>query len=343
MQQQTSWQRIALTAFGGPEMLRVVNETTLPQPGPGQIRVRVRAAGTGFTDTIIRLGQYPGVKQKPPFTIGYDWFGTVDAIGTGVTDLAVGDAVADMPVIGGYTQYLCVDAARVLRCPPGLDPAEAVSMILSYTTAWQMLKRECTVQRGDWILVHAAGGAVGSALLDLATHLGLRTIGTASPAKHALLRHYGAEPIDYRTEDVVARTLTISGGGVKAVFDTIGGASWSRSYRCLARGGTLVGFGALQAKDGTESIPSLLWGFTKLLALWKLLPDGKHSCFYNIQSRREAKPAEFHEDLGELMQMLAAKQLHPAIAERVPLAQAAEVHRRIDAAEIAGKVVLLCD
>lgn len=343
MQQQTSWQRIALTAFGGPEMLRVVNETTLPQPGPGQIRVRVRAAGTGFTDTIIRLGQYPGVKQKPPFTIGYDWFGTVDAIGTGVTGLAVGDAVADMPVIGGYTQYLCVDAARVLRCPPGLDPAEAVSMILSYTTAWQMLKRECTVQRGDWILVHAAGGAVGSALLDLATHLGLRTIGTASPAKHALLRHYGAEPIDYRTEDVVARTLTISGGGVKAVFDTIGGASWSRSYRCLARGGTLVGFGALQAKDGTESIPSLLWGFTKLLALWKLLPDGKHSCFYNIQSRREAKPAEFHEDLGELMQMLAAKQLHPAIAERVPLAQAAEVHRRIDAAEIAGKVVLLCD
>jgi NADPH:quinone reductase-like Zn-dependent oxidoreductase len=113
MDQPTHWQRIELTAFGGPEMLRVVQETTLPQPGPGQIRVRVLAAGTGFTDTIIRLGQYPGVKQKPPFTPGYDWFGVVDALGTGVTGLAVGDAVADMPVIGGYTQYLCVDAARV--------------------------------------------------------------------------------------------------------------------------------------------------------------------------------------------------------------------------------------
>jgi NADPH:quinone reductase-like Zn-dependent oxidoreductase len=343
MDQPTHWQRIELTAFGGPEMLRVVQETTLPQPGPGQIRVRVLAAGTGFTDTIIRLGQYPGVKLKPPFTPGYDWFGVVDALGTGVTGLAVGDAVADMPVIGGYTQYLCVDAARVQRCPAGLDPAEAVSMILSYTTAWQMLKRECRLQRGDWILVHAAGGAVGSALLDLAKHLGLRVIGTASAAKHPLLKRYGAEPIDYRSEDFVSRTLQISGGGVKAVFDTIGGANWSRSYRCLARGGTLVGFGALQAKDGTESIPSLLWGFTKLLALWKLLPDGKHSCFYNIQTRRAAKPAEFHEDLGELMQMLAADQLRPAVAERVPLAQAAEVHRRIDAAQIAGKVVLIPD
>jgi hypothetical protein len=98
----------------------------------------------------------------------------VDALGAGVTDIAVGDAVADMPVIGGYTQYLCVDAARVVRCPQGLDPAEAVSMILSYTTAWQMLKRECSLQSGDWILVHAAGGAVGSALLDLGRHLGLR-------------------------------------------------------------------------------------------------------------------------------------------------------------------------
>ncbi len=343
MNQKTRWQRIELQAFGGPEQLRVVEETTLPQPGPGQCRVRVRAAGTGFTDTIIRLGQYPGVKQKPPFTLGYDWFGEVDALGAGVTDIAVGDAVADMPVIGGYTQYLCVDAARVVRCPQGLDPAEAVSMILSYTTAWQMLKRECSLQSGDWILVHAAGGAVGSALLDLGRHLGLRVIGTASAAKHPLLLRFGATPIDYRSEDFVTRTLEISGGGVKAVFDTIGGANWSRSYRCLERGGTLVGFGALQAKDGTESIPSLLWGFTKLLALWKLLPDGRRTGFYNIQSRRESRPAEFREDLSELMQMLSAGKLAPAVAERVPLAQAQRVHRRIDAAEIAGKVVLICD
>lgn len=215
-------------------------------------------------------------------------------------------------------------------------------MILSYTTAWQMLKRECRLQRGDWILVHAAGGAVGSALLDLARHMGLRVIGTASASKHSLLTRYGAEPIDYRNEDFVARTRAIAGGGVTAVFDTIGGANWARSYRCLARGGTLVGFGALQVKDGTESIPSLLWGFAKLLALWKLKPDGKRSCFYNIQTRREQKPAEFAEDLGELMHMLAADQLRPAIAERVPLAQAAEVHRRIDASAIAGKVVLIC-
>lgn len=338
-----AWQRIELAAFGGPEQLRVVTDTALPEPAPGQVRVRVLAAGTGFTDTIIREGQYVGVKQKPPFTPGYDWYGMVDALGAGVSGLAVGDPVADMPVIGGYTQYLCVDAERVVRCPHGLDPAEAVCMVLSYTTAWQMLKRECTLAPGDWILVHAAGGAVGTALLELARLRGLRVIGTASQAKHTLVRHFGATPIDYRSEDFVARTLEISGGGVKAVFDTIGGRNWSRSYRCLARGGTLVGFGALQLTTGEEAVPALLWGFAKLLGLWKLLPDGRHSRFYNIQTRREQKPAEFREDLAELMQLLRDGKLSPAVADRVPLAQAADAHRRIDAAEIAGKVVLICD
>ena len=338
-----AWQHIDIDAFGGPDQLRVVQETALPEPGPGQLRVRVRAAGTGFTDTIIRQGQYVGVKQKPPFTLGYDWFGEVDAVGAGVSDFAPGDAVADMPVIGGYTQYLCVDADRVVRCPAGLDPAEAVCMVLSYTTAWQMLKRECSLRRGDWVLVHAAGGAVGTALLELARLRGLRVIGTASATKHALLRSFGAEPIDYRSEDFVQRTREISGGGVKAVFDTIGGRNWARSYRCLARGGTLVGFGALQLTTGMESLPSLLWGFARLLALWKLIPDGRRTRFYNIQTRREKHPADFSEDVAELMALLAAGDLHPAIAGRVPLERAAEVHRRIDAGQIAGKVVLICD
>lgn len=337
-----TWQRIELTAFGGPDNLRVVEETQLPEPAAGEVRVKVLAAGTGFTDTIIRQGQYVDVKDKPPFTLGYDWFGVVDKLGAGVTTLQVGDAVCDMPVIGGYTQYLCVAADRVVPCPEGLDPAEAVCMILSYTTAYQMLTRECRLQPGDKILVHAAGGAVGTALLELGRAMGLTVYGTASPAKHALVRSLGATPIDYRSEDFVARTLELSGGGVQAVFDTIGGRNFSRSYRCLARGGKLVGFGALQLTTGEEKVPTLLWGFFKLLVLWKLLPDGKLTSFYNIQKRREKHPVDFVVDVQRLMAMLAAGELKPAVAARVPLAQAADVHRQIDQAGIAGKVVLVC-
>ncbi|MFO7552142.1 MAG: medium chain dehydrogenase/reductase family protein [Haliea sp.] len=339
----TSWQHIQLTAFGGPEKLQAVTEPTLPEPGPGQLRVRVLTAGTGFTDTIIRRGQYPGVKQKPPFTPGYDWFGVVDAVGSGVSALQVGDCVADMPVIGGYTQYLLADAARVIPCPAGLDPAQAVCMILSYTTAYQMLTRECSLKPGDSVLVHAAGGAVGTALLELARELGLTAYGTASAGKHDLVRSFGATPIDYRNTDFELEIKRLTDGrGVQAVFDTIGGHNWSRSYRCVARDGKLVGFGALQVTTGEESIPGLLWGFAKLLGLWRCLPDGRSTGFYNIQSRREKHPQEFREDVMTLLQWLKDGRLHPALAEVRPLAEAAEVHRLIDAGVVPGKIVLDC-
>ncbi|WP_241505833.1 medium chain dehydrogenase/reductase family protein [Parahaliea mediterranea] len=349
------WQRIEVSRFGGPEVLQVVTEQGLPQPGPGQVRVKVLTAGTGFTDAIIRQGQYVDVKDKPPFTLGYDYIGVVDALGEGVGegvgesagegagDLTVGDWVADMPVIGGYTQYLCADASQLVRCPMGLDPAQAVCMILSYTTAYQMLTRECSLNPGEAILVHAAGGAVGTALLDLGRALGLRVFGTASAGKHELVRRFGATPIDYRNEDVAAVIgRETDGAGVKAVFDTLGGASWTRSYRYLARGGTLVAFGALQLTTGEEKLPGLLWGFAKLLAFWPLLPDGRRSVFYNIQRRRQKLPQAFREDLSTLLQWLAQGRLNPAVAAVRPLGDAAEVHRQIDSGRIAGKVVLDC-
>lgn len=337
------YQHVVLRAFGDPEQLEVVTEEKLPEPGPGQIRVRVLTAGTGFTDTIIRAGHYPDVKEKPPFTPGYDWFGVVDALGAGVTALAVGDPVADMSVIGGYTQYLCVDAGRVVPAPTGLDPAAAVCMLLSYTTAWQMLTRIRELRPGQTILVHAAGGAVGSALLELGRELGLKVIGTASTGKKDLVERMGATHVDYRREDVSQRVRTLAPGGVDAVFDTLGGRSWRRSYRLLKRGGLLVGFGALEMGQGRESLPSLLWGFAQLMLLWKLLPDGRRSVFYNILRRRQQHPEEFREDVATLFEMLQAGRLQPAVAQRLPLADVAEAHRLIESGAVEGKIVLVCN
>ena len=336
-----SYKHIVVTEFGGPDNLAVVEEAALPEPAAGQVRVKVLAAGTGFTDTIIRQGQYVDVKDKPPFTLGYDWFGVVDKVGAAVTDLQQGDYVADMPVIGGYTEYLCVDANRVVPAPDGLDPAEAVCMILSYTTAYQMLTRIKKLTPGMVCLVHAGGGAVGTALLELGRLMGLTMIATASASKKALVERFGAIPIDYRHEDFVSRSIALSEGGVDVVFDTIGGKNWSRSYRCLKRGGTLIAFGALQLTSGEEKLPSLLMGFARLLLLWKLLPDGKTSLFYNIHSRRGKLPEEFKADVQALFALLKEGKLKPAVADRLPLDQAAQAHRRIDKADVQGKIVLV--
>lgn len=338
------YQRVTLKAFGGPEQLQLETLSELPEPADGEVRVRVLTAGTGFTDTIIREGQYVGVKEKPPFTPGYDWFGVVDKLGAGVEGLAVGQYVADMPVIGGYTQYLCVPADRVIPAPEGLDPAQAVAMILSYTTAYQMLTRIRSLPLGASCLVHAAGGAVGSALLELGREMGLTMYGTASPGKHELVRSFGATPIDYRSEDFVERVLRETGGkGVDVVFDTIGGKNWSRSYRCVSRGGILVAFGALQLTTGEERVPSLLWGFFKLMLGWRLIPDGRATAFYNIQTRREKEPGQFKEDVAALFGLLKDGKLRPALQDVVPLSCVQEVHRMIDKAEISGKVVLNCE
>jgi NADPH:quinone reductase-like Zn-dependent oxidoreductase len=338
------YQRVVVTEFGGPEKLKVVTESNLPEPAAGQIRVKVLTAGTGFTDTIIRVGQYIDVKDKPPFTLGYDWVGVVDKLGAGVSNLKVGQWVADMPVIGGYTQYLCVDATQVVPIPDTVDPAEAVCMILSYTTAYQMLTRVRDIPKGSVCLVHAAGGAVGTALLELGRLMGLKMFGTASKSKHELVTRLGGIPIDYRNEDFVARIKQETDGqGVDVVFDTIGGKNWARSYQCVKRGGILIAFGALQFTTGEESVLSATLGFAKLLGFWKLIPDGKATTFYNIHHRRQKLPAEFAQDVQALMKLLVDGKLKPAVAGRYPLADAANVHRMIDKAEIAGKVVLICN
>ena len=338
-----SYQHVVINRFGGPEVLKLETVQDLPEPGAGEIRIKVLCAGTGFTDTIIRAGQYPGVKNKPPFTIGYDWVGIVDKLGPGVRNWKPGDMAADMSVIGGYSQYLCVSANRAIPVPAKLDPAEAVCMPLSYGTAYQMLTRLKQLKRGDSCLVHAAAGAVGTALLELGREMGLIMYGTASSGKHDVVRRFGGIPIDYRNEDFETRILEETGGeGVDIVFDAIGARNWSRSFRCLKKGGLLVGYGALQMSTGEEKLPSLLWGFAKLAVFWNLLPNQKNSLFYNIQTRRDKKPVEFKNDIETLMQWLKDGRLKPAIAAKRPLNDAREVHREIEEARIAGKVVLMC-
>jgi NADPH:quinone reductase-like Zn-dependent oxidoreductase len=331
--------RVVVTQHGGPDVLQVVEED-LSEPRAGEVRVKVLAAGVSAYDLMFRRsGSLPGT-PRVPFTLGEDVVGVVDKLGEGVSTLEPGQMVAgatfSLGVGGGYVEFLCLPASEWVPVPPGVDPAQAVCLVVNYLNAHTVMHRTAKVRRGERILVHGAAGGVGSALLELGRLAGLEMYGTASKYNHKLVSAFGATPIDYRTEDFVERIRSLTGDGVDVVFDPIGGARqlW-RSYRALRKGGRLVWFGVAAAKkEGLRVIPFTLLTRT-LLAL---LPDGKQAPLAPDLSKDNAG---YRETLAELLDLLAANKIKPVVAERVPLAEAARAHELLERGGYAGKVVLV--
>jgi NADPH:quinone reductase-like Zn-dependent oxidoreductase len=339
------WQHLRISRFGGPEVLQVAEESAIPEPGAGEVRIKVLAAGTGFTDTMIRRGRYPDFKGPVPFTPGYEIVGVVEKTGAGVISPRAGEMVADLCVVGGYAQYAIRPSRFLVPVPDGIDPAEAVCVPLAYLTAFQMLTRCRNLPAGTSLLVIGASGTVGTAFLDLARHLALRAIGTCSAANLAVIERFGAAAIDYRAGDFVTsvRPLTPGGAGVDIVFDAIGGAHFGRSFACLAPGGLLVGYGSQTMAVGRESLIAAGLGLARL-KLWSalsFLSGGRSAVFYSITARRSTHPEEFKADMATLFQLLRAGAIRPVVIERLPLAAAGEVHARIDRGGLGGKIVLL--
>lgn len=331
-----SYKRVIIEKFGEPEMLRLVEEPVLPEPEANEVRVKVLTTSANFTDVMIRKGMYPEVKQKPPFSPGYDMVGVVDKVGNEVTRFQEGDKVADMTVIGAYSEYICLPEKQLTHLPDQLDPAEATSIILSYVTAWQMLHRIAKIKKGQKILVHGAGGAVGMAMLQLGKLMDLEIYGTASGSKHDMIEAAGAIPIDYKTTDFADHIKSHTEKGLDAVFDPIGGKNFRKSFSVLQKKGKLVAYGFYNAVMGYGG--SIPMDFMKL-QLWNILPNGRSATFYSIGSLRKKHPEWFMEDLTALFRLLANKKIKPIIAGHYPLEKAAEVHQMIEKANVRGKIV----
>jgi NADPH:quinone reductase-like Zn-dependent oxidoreductase len=342
-----AWQHIVISRFGGPEVLEMAEEPLVPEPGPGEVRLKVIAAGTGFTDTMIRRGRYPDFKGPLPFTPGYEVVGIVEKAGTDVMVPPQGQMVADLCMVGGYAQYAIRPARYLVPIPDGIDPDEAVCIPLAYLTAFQMLTRYRSLPTGATILVIGASGTVGTALLDLARHFGLKAIGTCSAANMSVVEQFGAVALDYRAGDFVAsvRQLTESRpghSGVDIAFDAIGGSHFNRSFACLASGGLLIGYGSQTMGVGEEGLLSAGLGLLRL-KLWdvlRFLLHGRRALFYSITARRSKQPEQFRADMATLFKLLRVGAIHPVVIDRLPLAAAREVHQRIDAGGLGGKIVL---
>ena len=338
--------RVVITARGGPEVLKVIEEE-ISEPRPEEVRLKVLATGVAFADVLMRYGMYPNTPPLP-FSPGYDVVGVVDKLGGNVNDFAVGDTVAALTMFGGYSRYLCVSARELTRVPAGVDPAEAVSLVLNYVTAQQMIHRIAQLRPGQSVLIHGAAGGVGTAALELGKLAGLKMFGTASRSKHDLVTSLGGIPIDYKSDDFVTRVLQMTGGkGVDAVFDAVGGSNWWRSYKTLRTagkepGGKLIGFGMSSVIE--QGRPSKLRGLASfaLMGLLGILPDGKTARWYSITTEKKRHPEWFREDLALLLALLRDKKIHPAVSERLPLREAQRAHELIEHSRVTGKIVLLC-
>lgn len=336
--------RIVVPRFGGPDLMKVVEEE-IPEPGPGEVRVRIVVAGIGFPDVVIREGTYPG-GPKPPFTPGYDFIGTVDKLGAGVTGVDLGQTVGAITVYGSYADYLCVPAGWLVPVPAGLDPAEAVSLVFNYVTAYQMLHRAARVNKGDRLLVHGAAGGVGTAVLQLGQLAGLELFGTASGTQTGVVSALGATPIDYTEGSFLTRIRELTDDGVDVVLDGIGGRVALRSYRALRRGGRLVMFGHYSTLvGGRKSVRRMAVFYLSAAMVFaaNLVPDGKRVLPFQVAKLRDRHPEWFREDATTLFDLLSEGKLKPIVSERIPLVEARRAHENLGRGGVTGKQVLICD
>jgi len=240
--------RIIVTHYGGPDALQVVEEEC-PEPKADEARVRVLAAGVSLPDLMMREGIHPET-PRVPFTPGWDLVGVVEQIGAGVSGIEPGQMVAALPISGAYAEFVCLPQRELIPVPPGLDAAEAVSLVLNYVTAYQMLHRAAKVRNGQRALIHGAAGGVGSALLQLGRLAGLEMYGTCSSRGASTVSDLGGIPIDYQHIDLVKEIRRLTSGGVDVVFDGIGSTHIWRSRKALRPGGTVVAYGLTSSLRG---------------------------------------------------------------------------------------------
>jgi NADPH2:quinone reductase len=326
----TTSRAIRIDRQGGPEEMQLV-QVTVGDPGPGEIRIRHKALGLNFIDVYQRSGVYP---MQLPLQLGMEGAGIVEAVGEGVTHLAVGDraAYASQPP-GAYCEVRVMPAKCVCKLPDAISFETGAAMMLKGLTAQYLLKRTLPqggLQAGDFVLFHAAAGGVGLIACQWAKALGLRLIGTAgSEAKCALALANGAEhAINYAAEDFAARVKEITGGkGVKVVYDSVGKDTWDKSLDCLAPFGLMASFGNASGPVAPFS-PGILGPKGSIYVT-------RQTLFSHIATRESTQAMA-----DDLFSVVASGQVKIHIDQRYTLEQVQQAHRDLEARKTTGCTIL---
>jgi NADPH2:quinone reductase len=326
-----------------------VVEEECPEPKDGEVRVRVLAAGVSLPDLLMREGVHPETPRLP-FTPGWNLVGVVERLGDGISGLAPGQKVAALPITGAYAEFVCLPQHELVPVPSGLDAAEAVSLVLNYVTASQMLHRSAHVRPGQRALIHGAAGGVGTALLQLGHLAELKMYGTCSLRGAQAVSDLGGIPIDYQHLDFVKEMHRFASAGVDVVFDGISSTHIWRSRKALRPGGRVVAYGLTSSLRGGR-LASGRSGrrhrfrgiaiFGLYIAGGWLFPGRKRVVPYSIQWLKRLRPAWFRQDLIALFDLLQQQKIKPLIAQRFPLAEARHAHELLGKGGVTGKIVLV--
>ena len=336
--------QIWITKAGPPEVL-AVREAPDPQVGEGEVRIRVRAAGINFADLMARVGLYPDA-PKLPCVVGYEVSGVVDAIGSGVTRVALGARVFGMPKFGGYTDTLVVKEAQAFPMPAKMSFEEAAALPVVYLTAHHMMLFTGNLRPRSKVLIHSAAGGVGLAAIQLAKTRDCEIFGIASKGKHAFLREHGCQHAIDNDADYVAEVRALTGGrGVDLVLDPVGGKSWTEGYDLLAPAGRLVAFGLSAAASGkTRSLLHAL-GQVVQVKKWspmKLMEDNKAVQGVNM-GHLFGEIDLLAEQFTALIAMYEAGEIAPYVDRTFKFSEAAAAHHYIHDRKAKGKVLLVPD
>ncbi|HYG90933.1 MAG TPA: quinone oxidoreductase [Azospirillum sp.] len=322
-------QEVRIRAYGGPEAL-AIEEVTASTPEPGQVLVRQHAVGVNFIDVYHRKGVFP--IPTLPGAVGVEATGMVEAVGPDVGRLAPGDRVAYAgPPIGSYASARLMPARSLVRIPDTLPFDQAAAIMLKGMTVHMLVTRVRPLAAGDTVLVHAAAGGLGSLLCQWAAALGARVLGTVgSEAKIEAATRYGCDAvIIHRRQDFVAEAKRLTdGAGVDVVYEGVGGDVLTRSLDCLKPFGTAVNLG--QAGEPLGSVPLGVLGPQRSLSV------SVPGVFAHLRTLPDLQAGA-----DSLFAMVTSGRIRPEIGTRLPLADAAEAHRRLEAGQTTGALVLL--
>lgn len=303
-----------------------------PGAGPGQILVEVAAVGVSFGDVQLRRGLYPHMPPLP-FVTGYEAAGVVVETGEGVAPDWMGARVAVVTPGGCAAQYVACPAIFAARLPEAVSFEAGAAIGVNYLTAWFLLRRTAPVRAGDTIVVYAAAGGVGSALVQLARLQGVRVIGLAgSEAKCRFVRDLGADAVLQSGTGALAAQVRAQAGdlGVQVVFNSVGGATLIDDLAMLAPFGQIVLYGMAEGPPAPEFLPAMLGAFGASPAL-RLM---------SLESVAASDAPAMGRALQELVDLAGNGRIAPHVHAVLPLAQAAEAHRLLESRQVMGKVVL---
>ncbi len=331
-----------LTKYGKAEDAFSLQDMPEAAPKEGEVTIDVEAFGLNYADIMARRGMYRDAPPKP-CVIGYEVCGRVQAVGPGVQDLQVGQRVAAFTRFGGYSQRVNTQADGTVPIPEDMPAGIALALTVQYVTAWFCAEDRVTLMEGDHVLIQAAAGGVGTALVQLCKRKGCYIYGTAgSPEKLKYLKEQGVDvPINYRKEDFYQKIKSLRGDkGIDVAFDSLGGKAFKKQTKLLGAGGRIVGFGAASRSNGGRSIIAdirMLLGFGFYSPPFMLM-ESKAILGVNMLRIADHRPALLKHCLTEVVKLAAEGAVQPVVGGEFSADQLVEAHKFVEERKSMGKV-----